>query len=284
MGGAITIASPIQTPPGALSQPRARGQLRVSSVAAPTGSRLGDLHQSGSSRLLFPRAVARGEVLATCINTAGGITGGDRFDIRARAGAGSRLTLTTQAAERIYRTDNESLGHMTTHLEVDAGARLDWLPQETILFDRSALRRRLEISIAKDATLLAVEPLVFGRAAMGEHLRQVTLFDRIRLRRGDTLIFADDTRITGDAEALLALDHTAAGAGAGAALIFAAPEAERTLDTLRAFLPETGGASAIRPGLIFARLMAEDSFALRRHLIPMIEALRGAPLPRTWML
>ena len=234
--------------------------------------------------MLFPRAAAPDEVLATCINTAGGITGGDRFDIRAHVGAESRLTLTTQAAERIYRTDSDSIGHLTTHLEVEEGARLDWLPQETILFERSALRRRLEISMAEDATLLAVEPMVFGRAAMAERLRQVMLHDRIRLRRGGALIFADDTRITGDAEALLALDHIAAGAGAGAVVIFAAPEAERTVDSLRALLPDTGGVSAIRPGLIFARLLAEDSFALRRHLIPMIEALRGAPLPRTWML
>ncbi|MCB2133095.1 MAG: urease accessory protein UreD, partial [Rhodobacteraceae bacterium] len=129
--------------------------------------RLQGLRQAGSLKLLFPRPVGRGiEVVA--VNTAGGITGGDRFGIRAEAGAGTLLTVTTQAAERAYRAQQDEVAAVENRVIAEAGAEVRWLPQETILFDRCALRRRLRIDLAPDARLLAAEPLIFGRAAMGE--------------------------------------------------------------------------------------------------------------------
>jgi urease accessory protein len=234
--------------------------------------------------VLFPRPPSPSDLMGVCINTAGGITGGDRFAIEAQAGAGSRLTLTTQAAERIYRARGDEVGRLSTRLSVARGARLDWLPQETILFDRSALRRSLCIDMADDATFLAVEPLVFGRITMGERLRRIAFTDNIRLIRAGELIFADAIRLTGDADAQLASRFAANGAGASAGVLYAAPDADLYLPRIRELLPETGGASLIRPGVLFARLVAPDSFLLRQSLIPVVEALRGAPLPKTWTL
>jgi urease accessory protein len=266
------------------SQPRALGAASVGVGTRQGRTALQTLRQSGSLKLLFPRVTDTSEVLAVSVNTAGGITGGDRFDLTAEARQGSQLTLTTQAAERIYRASGAQVGRVRTQLSIGDGARLDWLPQETILFDRSALRRRLDIEMAADATVLMVEPLVFGRAAMGETLRQVTLNDHVRLRRGGDLVFADAIRLRGDAGAQLANPFRAAGAGASASVLFAAPNAAAFLPRLRALLPDGAGASLIRPGILFARLLAADSLLLRRSLIPVIQVLRGAPIPKTWTL
>lgn len=264
---------------GVSTQPRAIGAARV--VAGPSGLR--GLRQSGAMRVLFPRQTP-GWPQAVLLNTAGGVTGGDRFTTEVEAQTGARLTVTTQAAERIYRAQPGETGRVDTQLIVGAGARLDWLPQETILFERSDLRRRLRVDMAQDATLLLVEPLVFGRRAMGEVLRDIRLLDRIEIRRGGALAFTDATRVTGDVPGLMQGQATGAGATALATVVFAAPGAEALLDSVRDLLPDTGGASLIRPDLLFIRLLAEDSFALRASLIPIITLLHRAELPRTWML
>ncbi len=266
------------------AQPRAIGAANVAVAASSRGSTLSALRQSGSLKLLFPRVAVATGVTAVSINTAGGVTGGDRFELRAEARSGSRLTLTTQAAERIYCANGDEVSDVSTHLYMADGARIDWLPQETIIFNRSALSRKLHIDMAPDATFLAVEPLVFGRAAMGETLRNVSLSDHIRLRRGGALVFADAIRLRGDAKAQLAGPFTGGGAGACASLIYAAPDAELLVERLRALLPDSAGVSLIRPSILFARLLAVDSYLLRKSLIPAIEALRKAPLPKTWTL
>ncbi|MEM0942587.1 MAG: urease accessory protein UreD [Pseudomonadota bacterium] len=214
------------------------------------------------------------------LNTAGGITGGDRFAYRAAAGPGARLSLTTQAAERAYRAQPQETGHVHAHLTAAEGARIDWLPQETILFDGSALSRRLEVDLAPDATLLAVEPLIFGRAAMGERLRALRFSEQWRVRRAGRLVFADALRLQGPAEEILAGPATLAGHRAMASILLAAPDAERFLAPLRTLCP----ASLIRPGILAARITAPSGFELRHILLPALELLRGAPLPKVWTL
>lgn len=264
-------------------QPRAVGQVQVSSKARAGASVIDDLRQQGSMKALFPRP--RGQALdAVLLNTGGGITGGDRFDIAATAGPDTHLVVTTQAAERAYRAQPDEVGRLRTRLTVHPGARLDWLPQETILFDAAALDRRLTADLHGDARLLLVEPVVFGRRAMGEILRQGRFTDRIDIRRDGTLIFSDRTALNGDIAAHLARPAVAGGAGAMAAVLYAGADGERLLDAARGVLPPTGGASLIREGLLFARLLAPDSFTLRKSLLPLIAALSTTPLPRTWTI
>lgn len=244
---------------------------------------LSGLRQSGALRVLFPRDVP-GRTLAVTLNTSGGVTGGDMFQIEAEAEQGAHLALTTQAAERIYRAQPGETGTVETRLQIGPGARLDWLPQETILFNGSCLRRRLSVDMARDATFLMVEPLVFGRRAMGETLTDISLADRVDIRRAGELIFADATRITGNLAEQMQGHAIGAGATAMASLVFATPGAEACLERIRARLPETGGASLIRPDLIFMRFLAEDGFSLRASLLPLLTELHGHALPRTWML
>lgn len=212
------------------------------------------------------------------------MTGGDSFRLSCRAAQSTTLTLTTQACERIYKAKPTECGQITNHLTVDIEARLNWLPQETILFNGSALERRLKIDLAPGAEILMVEPLVFGRAAMGESLTDIRLCDQIEIAREGIPLFMDAIRFFGDLNAHLSKPQVANGAGAMALVVFASESAERHLDSVRHMLPKTAGATLIRNNVLVARILAESSFALRRTLMPVLHCLNKNTLPRCWML
>jgi urease accessory protein len=218
------------------------------------------------------------------INTAGGITGGDRFSMTAEAGEACHLTLTTQAAERIYRAQPGQVAQVDSRLRVGARARLNWMPQETILYNYCAFQRRLTADLADDGELLVVEPLVFGRIAMGEVLSDAHFLDRIDIRRSGRRLYYDTVKLDGDITAKLARPAVANGAQSMANLIFAAPDAERHLSFIRDALPDTGGVSLIGNDLLVMRLLAEDSFVLRKSLLPILDRLTDNGLPLCWRL
>lgn len=272
---ALSVASPVEPP---LLQ-RAQGLGRISVEARDGGTVLRRLYQDGCAKVRMPRDPDAPGLEAVLLNTAGGLTGGDRMGWRAEVGADAQLTLTTQACEKTYRS-LESDAEVDVHLEVGPRGRLDWLPQETILFDRARLARRFTVEMAEDATLLAVEAVILGRLAMGEDPIEAQLHDRWRVRRRDRLVYADHLRLD-DAYAGSPL---LAGAKAYASLLFVAADAERLIDPLRDALGNQGGASAF-DGKIVARVLAPDGYALRKALIPALGVLRGgAPPPRVWRL
>lgn len=260
-------------------QPRAIGEVSVVARRERGADRLAGLRQGGSGRCFLPRTPGRLE--AVLLNTAGGVTGGDRFRYAAEAQAGATLTVTTQAAERVYRAQTTETGGVETRLTLGAGARLDWLPQETILFDGARLHRALHVEMAADARLLAVEPLALGRLAMGETDPDAHLRDVWRVRRDGRLIYADALRLDGppdDAPARLG------GARAMATLLYVAPDAADRLPAARAAIAAAHGGASAWNGMLAARLLAPDAQALRATLIPLIAALRDAAPPRVWRL
>lgn len=288
------IARPLSAPKPAASaccsaakpvesrQPRAVGEAMVGAKAARGASVLADLRQRGCAKALLPVTADPG-LSAVLLNTAGGITGGDRLTYGGHAGPGARLTLTTQAAERAYRAQPGEIGRVDAHLTMDAGARIDWLPQETILFDGCALDRTLTADLAEDATLLAVEAVIFGRAAMGEVLTEPHFRDAWRIRRNGRLIYADGFRLMGAS----ALHRPGAlrGAGAAASILLAAPGAgDLRARAITALGDAPDAAISTFDNMIAARIIAPDGMALRRRLIPLLACLRGAPLPKVWTL
>lgn len=278
----MTAPAKIMAPP---MQPRAEGAAAF--VVAHDGymTRLADFRQQGSMKMLWPRAQDPAHPLqAVMLNTAGGLTGGDRMACEAVARAGAYLEITTQAAERVYRAQPHSVAVVDNRLTVGAGAQVDWLPQETILYDQSAIRRRLTVDLASDASAVIVEPLIFGRRAMGETLGKIAFDDRWLIRRAGRAVFADALRLSGDVET--ALDRPAMGQGARAmaSALYAGPKAESLLQSVRAILPATAGASLVRKDILFIRILAEDGFALRQSLVPVITCLTGRALPKVWRL
>lgn len=239
--------------------------------------------QSGSFKCLFPQR--RSSALdAVLLNTAGGVTGGDQFEFSAQAASGTTLTLTTQACERAYRAQPGEFGKVTNRLRIDADARINWLPQETILFNGSALHRHLKIDLSEGASFLMVEPLVFGRPAMGEFVNDLRFRDRIEIRRAGKPLFLDAMALTGNACDHLTKSFVANGAGAIALVFFVDQAAEAHLPLLQGELPVSGGVSLLQKDVLVMRLLAEDSFALRQTLLPVLQRLNTAPLPRCWMI
>jgi len=262
---------------------RARGDARLAFVSVAGETRLDACYQSGSTKIRLPRVAPDAVKEAVLLNTAGGLTGGDRLVYRVSVGAGSRASVSTQAAERIYRR-RAGEARVETRLTVGPGARLDWLPQETILFDNSALSRRLEAEVEIDGTLLAVETIVLGRRAMGETTRNVLVRDSWRVRRSGTLVFADGLRLDGNAEAIMSGGATGGGATTLSTLLLVSPDAQDLLDAVRETLAccqSEGGASAW-DGLLVARLLGSSAQAHRTDLIALVERLRGLAMPRVW--
>lgn len=263
--------------------PRAVGRAALSVVADGAVTRLSGLRQEGSLKLLFPRR-RTGAVEAVTLNTAGGVTGGDVFSLNAEVGAGASLTVSSQAAERIYRAAPGAAGRVETDLHVADGGRLNWLPQETILFDGAALERRLSLRLEGTARAVSCETLIFGRRAMGEVVRDLHFRDRLDLWQDGELLFADRLRLDGDAAATLARPAVAGGGAAVASVVCAAPGAASLVPDLRDIIGAEGGASALTEALVFLRLLAPDGFVLRQRLLPVLTRITGQDLPRTWMI
>lgn len=270
---------------------RARGTARVGfrhDPTAPTaGTRLSELWQDGSGKIRLPNVYDGGGPVAVLLNTAGGVTGGDHLDYAATWGANTTATVTSQAAERVYRR-SAGVARIDTRLTLGPSARGTWLPQETILFDRSALTRRLEIELAPDAALVACESILFGRTAMGEDVRAVELDDLWRVRRGGRLVYADRLRMSGDSRAILGGGATGRGARAIASVLGTGAGVEAKLDAVRSLLDDApaeveAGASGF-DGLLAVRVLAADGRALRRVLEPLLTLLTDGPLPRVWAL
>ena len=249
-------------------------------------TRLSELYQDGCAKIRLPNTHGTG-LEAVLINTAGGLTGGDVMNWSVGVADGGHTVLTTQACERIYRSIG---GHaqVETAIKVGAGAHLDWLPQETILFAGSRLQRRSEIDLAGGATLTAVEAILLGRDAMGETAMDAALTDKWRIRRDGRLLHAEATRIDGSAEARESRPLLA-GHRALATILHIATDAEgaaRRCQSVRALLPAGAAiaASAIGERLVI-RALANSGLALRRMIVPILDHLSGADaLPRMWHL
>ncbi len=255
----------------------------MSSKALGRKTVIDGFQQSGSYKCMFPRAQDLG-LEAVLLNTAGGITGGDQFRFTGQIAPDTTVTLTTQACERVYKAQPGQVGTVRNTIKVGGGARLNWLPQETILYDNSALNRRLIVDLDPGAQALVVEPLIFGRQAMGETLGDIRLWDHIELRLGNQPLFLDAIRFEGDLNAHLGRPDIGGGAGAMALVILASTSAGGLLQAVRETLPDTGGASLIREGLMVVRILAPSGFALRRILLPVLRRLNSETLPRCWML
>lgn len=268
---------------------RGNGRLTVEALALGERTVRGSIEEAGFARVRFPRSGRRGAALeAVLINTGGGLTGGDTAQTIIRAADFAQLVVTTQAAEKVYRSDG-ALTRISVALKVEAGARLDWMPQATIVFDGARVERSIAADIAADARLLLVEPVILGRTARGERFSYGQLHDSWRIRRGGRLVYADGLQLDGDIAGLLDRRASAGGWAAFATVLLVAPDAESRLETVRAALglPDEladyldAGVSAW-DGMLAVRLLARDGAPLEVAIRRAIAALGVAEVPRIW--
>jgi urease accessory protein len=273
----------------AISLQRAVGELRVGVKRLGSETVLDGLRQVGCLKARFPRRVVPNWMDVVTLNTGGGVAGGDRLDLAIHVGAGCQATVAAQAAERFYRTlaaDAPSL--VRTQVEVEAGGAVEWLPQDTILFDRCALDRRLQVDLAADAQFIGVETLVFGRAAMGERVRGGFLRDLIRVRRGGALLLHDAIRLDGEIDTVMQRAAVGNGARVLATVVYVAPDATEKLIAVRSSWQTPVGtaeaAASAWSGMMVARIVGFDSASVRAMVVAALSVLRDArPLPRVWL-
>jgi urease accessory protein len=268
---------------------RAFGRVEIKIKREGERHKIADLHQSGCGRLLFPARSVETPLEAVIVNTAGGLTGGDRFDVRAHLKPGARSVITTQACEKVYRSAGATT-RVTTKIMVDEDAALHWLPQETILFDASSLQRSLHIDMHATANVLACETVILGRQAMGEVLSSAHLQDSWRIRRDNRLVFAEETAVKGAwASAFAAKAALGSNTTALATLVHVAPhyltaQADKALEAIREIMQyhHSDGGASVFDGLMVIRLLAPSGLAMRKMLTYLMEYCTGQLLPRVW--
>lgn len=268
---------------------RADGAVRIAFDRAHGRTRLARLYQRTPMRVLLPKPALGDLTLAALVNVGGGLVAGDRASVEVRVGEGAAVLVTSQAAEKVYRSTAADTV-VENRSSVASGGWLEWCPQETILFDQARLRRSLRLDVEGDACATLGEMLVLGRHASGERARQGLLHDVIEVRHDRALVWQDRLRLVGDYEAVRAAPAGLNGATALATFVHAGPDAARWLDLAREQLtthPVPAGATLV-DGLLIARWLGSDALALRRSFAQFWgwfrAAVAGLPpaLPRFW--
>lgn len=269
-----------------------RGLARLSFRQRQGATVLAGLYQKDPLRVMFPRVAADDAPTAVLITTSGGLVGGDTLDVEVDVGAESRVTVTTQAAEKVYRSAGRAC-RVDQSLSAEGGAWLEWLPQETILFDGARLQRRTRVHLEHSACFLGGEILVFGRGARGESLTKGQVLDRWEVFLGGRLAWFDVLRLDENVGALLANPACFGGARAFATVVYAAADAGKRLELARTLLPQDGGgalraAASCVADVLIVRWLGPNAFDLRQAYACFLSAFRaetaGLPrrLPRVW--
>lgn len=263
-----------------LDSVRAHSSVHASFSASHGITQVGRLLERGSFRLRLPRGRRCEAVL---INTGGGITGGDRLDVRLEVGTGATVFATSQAAEKLYRSDGAA-AQITTRATLGAASRLVWLPQESILFNGAIVERSLEIDMPETGHLTAVEILTLGRTAHGERITNGRWRDRWRIVRDGGLVLAENVRLDGPISEMMEQPALGNGARCFATLVHIAPDAEWRIGELRAAIAAfdcVAGCSAWNR-MLMARLAAAETHKLRPAVAAAVSSLMREEMPRAW--
>lgn len=263
---------------------RSRGEIRLGFKRTPRGTAIGDFYQAGCLRMRVLPAAPSHDPCAVMLNTGGGLADGDHLAQQVAWGPQTRASVTGQAAEKVYRAMGDG-ARIDTRLTVEAHADAEWLPQETILFDRARLTRDTRVTMAGDGAFLGVEAVVLGRTAMDEVMQQGALGDRWRIWREGRLVYADALRLEGPIDALMHRRAIGAGTRAMAVLIHVSSRAAALLTGVREALAGALGTAAASAwnGMLVVRLLARDGAILRHDMVRALSVLRGGrALPRVW--
>jgi len=248
-----------------------------------------DVYQRSPIRVLFPRTAGPQVQEAVLVNTSGGIAGGDRLESSVTVMDKASIAVTTQAAEKVYRAINAS-AHITTTLIARDAAKLAWLPQETIVFNRARVCRRTQIEVSPGSELLALEWLVLGRAAHGEKISAGDIMDSWRVRKDGRLVWADTFRATDEVFSHLSRKALLSDCAALATLLYFGPDLNERLQFIRdlASSLECQCAATLVGGLMVVRFAAKVSSDLRAALRNLLQQFGNqlAPgpfrVPKMW--
>jgi urease accessory protein len=251
---------------------RANGIGRVVLDGTNSGTHVLDIYQKFPTRIMFPTVADNSAKEAVLVNTAGGIAGGDRFELEITARGCARVTATSQAAEKVYRALDQQ-AEVVTRLKVSETAKLAWLPQETIVFNSARIHRRMEVDIGSGAELMALEWLVLGRGAYGEEVSRGHIRDTWRVRLDGKLVWADSFLVTDETFPHLSRKALLINFRTIGTLLFFGTHLDRRLEMLRSLAGRVACtcAATIVNGLMIVRLAARKPQDVRSGLVAILQ-------------
>jgi len=220
------------------------------------------------------------------VHPPGGIAGGDELDLAVAAERGASVLLTTPGAAKWYR----SAGPWARQcLAFDVQGALEWLPQESIVFDGALAQAEIEVDLAAGASLIGWDIVCLGRTGSGERFTRGSYRSSIRIRRGGKLLWLERGRIDGGGR----LQASPAGLDGrtvfGTLFSSALNLNQEVLNEMRNAEPEKGrGAVTLLPGILLARYLGDSGEAARRYFTALWRILRPALIgraaiePRIW--
>ena len=261
---------------------RASGRIELGFIFKNNLHSLSHLHQSGCLKALIPKNYSTVPDVVL-VNTSGGITGGDKLQIQAGVHQKAHVCITSQTAERVYKS-SQGMGEIEVELNLSENSKLDWIPQETILFDKSAVQRSIKVNMSNNSYLFMVESIILGRKAMGENVTNNLFVDRWQILRDNKPTYLEALKLS-NANELSGL-ATLGKNKALATLLYVAPDSEERLQQMRELLAkyDSLGAATAWDGKLIVRLIAESPQFLRSALIDIITQFRKMSLPRVWLM
>jgi urease accessory protein len=268
------------------------GKARLSFAVGKDGvTRLDDLFQRDPQRILFPNPPKDDITQAVVVTTSGGLVGGDQISVEIKTSEHAQALVTAQAAEKIYRSAGED-AVIEINLAAEAGSWLEFLPQETILFEGARLRRNTHINVAAGGKLFAGEMMVFGRLGHGERFSTGLAHDGWEVSRDDRLAWAEALHLEHDIAEVIDDAACFDGAVAAATAVYVGEDAETHLATAREILEAQhsntlSGATFVN-GILVMRWLGKDAFDLRNDFGSFWGAFRNQvadlplALPRLW--
>lgn len=226
---------------------------------------------------------------AIVLHPPAGVAGGDELRIEAALERGARALLTTPGAGKWYRSDGR-LAAQRLAFAVGEGAALEWLPQETIVFDGARAAMHCEVSLATGARFVGWEILCLGRTASGERFGRGRLQSAIHIERGGRLLWSERGLLEGGSPWL---DSAAGFAGcpvSGTMLVAGASADAGLLAACRGVespAQARWGVTAL-PELLVARWLGHSAEAAREHFARIWQLVRpallgrAAQMPRIW--
>ncbi len=265
-----------------------QGAAEVTFCGSSGSTRLHHLRQDWPCRVLFPVLQPHSPPEAVLVNTAGGMVGGDCVRQKLRARNDAAVVFTTQAAEKIYRSDH-AISQIDTEIIAEKECQVEWMPQEMILFENARLRRATHIHLCQSSTLLAAEITVFGRLARGERFSSGYLYDQWNVYLDRKLIWADRLNLSEGLTATLRSRYAFGNAAAMALIVCRSPDMRAARDAARdACNDSIPGSFTQVNGLVIGRFVSDNAMHLRKLVTDVWMCLRnsaglaGRFIPRIW--
>jgi urease accessory protein len=263
---------------------RSHGAARLAFANRDNRNSIVERYASAPVRILTP-SIQGGIPEAVLANTSGGIAGGDTSHVDILVAQNAQALVTGQAAEKIYRSIDMPAS-IRTVIKIEDGSTLEYLPQESILFDGAKLNRAVNISLGARSCLLLSEMFVLGRWAMNEDFTRGIFLDRWSIDVAGQPIWREGLRIEGGLSSFSS-SLGFANARALATIFYAGANAAEVLGLARDVIGPMGGATIVR-GMLVVRMLGNEAGMLKQQLGEIISIIRAAALgrpaevPRVW--